>query len=229
MPGPLAAVFEEQGIVGPQRRGPGQREQRRAQPRLLVDLGRDQQDLDRQLAAQRRGELRDGRGSGDWYESTTGLAAVRAFYHLPKRWDALVEYRWLGVDETDTDRRGFLLGVDRKIGDNLKLGVGYNFTDFSDDLTELDYERRFAVAAFSNGEGIAIARFEPAGDGIAELAVVVKPEWRRLGLATQLFALLEAAAIERGMNRLEAFYLAENHAIERVLEKRGFGGIETAL
>jgi acetyltransferase len=93
-------------------------------------------------------------------------------------------------------------------------------------LTELDYERRFAVAAFSNGEGIAIARFEPAGDGIAELAVVVKPEWRRLGLATQLFALLEAAAIERGMNRLEAFYLAENHAIERVLEKRGFGGIE---
>jgi hypothetical protein len=92
--------------------------------------------------AQRRGELRDGRGSGDWYESTTGLAAVRAFYHLPKRWDALVEYRWLGVDETDTDRRGFLLGVDRKIGDNLKLGVGYNFTDFSDDLTDLDYDAK---------------------------------------------------------------------------------------
>ena len=92
-------------------------------------------------------------------------------------------------------------------------------------LTELDYERRFALAAFSGGEGIAIARFEPAGEGVAELAVVVKPEWRRVGLATQLFALLEAAAVERGVHQLEAFYLAENHAIERVLEKRGFGDV----
>lgn len=90
--------------------------------------------------AQRRGELRDGRGSGDWYESTTGLAVVRGFYHLPKRWDALVEYRWLRNDETDTDRRGFLVGIDRAVGENLKLGVGYNFTDFSDDLTDLDYD-----------------------------------------------------------------------------------------
>jgi hypothetical protein len=90
--------------------------------------------------AQRRGELREGRGTGDWYESTTSFSAVRARYHLPKRWDALVEYRWLSVDETDTDRRGALFGIDRQVGRNLKLGVGYNFTDFSDDLTHLDYD-----------------------------------------------------------------------------------------
>lgn len=92
-------------------------------------------------------------------------------------------------------------------------------------LTELDYEKRFAIVAFSEGNGIAIARFEPAGDGLAEIAVVVKPRWRKLGLATAMFDLLELAALERGVREFEALYLPENHAIERVLEKRGFGGV----
>lgn len=92
-------------------------------------------------------------------------------------------------------------------------------------LTEIDYERRFALAAFADGEGIAIARFEPSTPGVAEVAVVVKPEWRRLGLATEMFVLLEEAALERGITEFEALYLPENHAIERVLEKRGFGGV----
>ncbi|MDJ0664113.1 MAG: GNAT family protein [Acidimicrobiia bacterium] len=91
-------------------------------------------------------------------------------------------------------------------------------------LTEVDYVRRFALVAFSDGEGVAIARFEPAGEGIAEVAVVVEGSWRRRGLATALLDLLEEAALERGINTLEAYYLPENHAIERVLEKRGFGG-----
>lgn len=93
-------------------------------------------------------------------------------------------------------------------------------------LTELDYVNRFAIAAFADGEGVGIARFEPAGEGLAEIAVVITPEWRRVGLATALFALLERAAIERGIHQLEALFLAENHAIERVLEKRGFGNVE---
>ena len=90
-------------------------------------------------------------------------------------------------------------------------------------LTEIDYEKRFALAAFADGEGVAIARFEPAADGAAEVAVVVKPEWRSLGLATEMFTLLEEAALERGIVEFEALYLPSNHAIERVLEKRGFG------
>ncbi len=91
-------------------------------------------------------------------------------------------------------------------------------------LTQLDYKRRFAIVAFSGGEGIAIARFEPAGEATAEIAVVVKPSWRRYGLATALLDLLEEAALERGISTFEAYYLPDNHAIERVLEKRGFGG-----
>lgn len=90
-------------------------------------------------------------------------------------------------------------------------------------LTELDYRRRLALAAFGDGEGVGIARYEPAENGVAEVAVVVKPQWRRVGLATELFRLLEEAAAERGFHTLTAFYLADNHAIERVLDKRGFG------
>ena len=90
--------------------------------------------------AQRSGELRTDRSSGEWFESTTSLAAMRWRYHLIKRWDMLAEYRWLDVDEAESTRQGWLVGVDRHISDHLKLGVGYNFTDFSDDLTRLDYE-----------------------------------------------------------------------------------------
>ena len=92
-------------------------------------------------------------------------------------------------------------------------------------LTEVDYVRRLALVGFARGDGVAIARFEPAGEELAEIAVVVKPEWRRVGLATALFDLLEDAAIERGITQFEALYLPDNHAIERVLEKRGFGGV----
>jgi hypothetical protein len=32
--------------------------------------------------------------------------------------------------------------VYRYIGKNMKAGAGYNFTDFSDDLTDLSYDHR---------------------------------------------------------------------------------------
>jgi GNAT superfamily N-acetyltransferase len=91
-------------------------------------------------------------------------------------------------------------------------------------LTEVDYQQRFALVAFVDGEAVAIGRFEPAGRGIAEVALAVKPEWRRMGIATEMLEILEEAAIERGIVELEALYLPSNHAIERVLGKRRFGG-----
>ena len=68
------------------------------------------------------------------------FAAARARYHLTNEWDGLMEYRWLNVDETQDSRQGALAGIYRQIGSNLRVGVGYNFTDFSDDLTDLSYE-----------------------------------------------------------------------------------------
>lgn len=91
-------------------------------------------------------------------------------------------------------------------------------------LTDVDYQRRFALVGFVDGEGVAIGRFEPAGDHVAEVAVVVKSGWRQMGIATAMLELLEEAAVERGMTKFVALYLPSNHAIERVLNKRGFEG-----
>ena len=90
--------------------------------------------------AWKRGEEREGRDEGRWFRTEKRLAVVRGRYHLTWHWDGLLEYRWLDVDEADDNRQGALLGIDRHINDHLKIGVGYNFTDFSDDLTDLDYQ-----------------------------------------------------------------------------------------
>ena len=54
---------------------------------------------------------------------------------------AMAEYRWLDVDDGGT-RQGWLVGVDRDLGRNFRVGAGYNFTDFSDDLTDFDYDHK---------------------------------------------------------------------------------------
>ena len=54
----------------------------------------------------------------------------------------MAEYRWLDVDVAQSTRQGWLVGVDRRINDFFRVGVGYNFTDFSDRLTEQEYGHR---------------------------------------------------------------------------------------
>ncbi|MGY4517497.1 hypothetical protein [Lysobacter sp. HA18] len=103
----------------------------------VVQLG-DRWSLAPKLAS-RWGDYRLGRGEGAWLDSRADFGAVQLRYHLPKNWDALAELRQLDVQDGGT-RRGGLIGVDRQLGDNFKIGVGYNFTDFSDDLTDLDYD-----------------------------------------------------------------------------------------
>ncbi len=90
--------------------------------------------------AHRRGQVRTGRGSGTWFSSTADLYAAQVRYHLVSKWDALAEYRLLKVKESDDQRQGWLLGADYHLSDNFKVGVGYNFTDFSDNLANLDFE-----------------------------------------------------------------------------------------
>ena len=92
--------------------------------------------------AQRQSDLRQRRDDGDWFESTANFAALRARYHLLRAWDGMVEYRLLDVEETDNVRRGYLIAFERHLGAHLKLGLGFNFTDFSDELGELDFDHR---------------------------------------------------------------------------------------
>lgn len=91
--------------------------------------------------ARREGEVRLGRGTGVWLDSATTFGAAQVRYDLRTKWHALAEYRWLDVDDGGT-RQGFLVGVDRDLGKNFRIGVGYNFTEFSDDLTDFDYDHK---------------------------------------------------------------------------------------
>jgi acetyltransferase len=89
-------------------------------------------------------------------------------------------------------------------------------------LTVLDYERRFALAAFADS-GVAIARYEAIpGSDVAEMAVAVKPLWRRIGLATVLLSRLQDAARANGFRVLRADFLADNEAARGLIARAGF-------
>ena len=90
-------------------------------------------------------------------------------------------------------------------------------------LTVVDYVRRFALVAIDTvtGRGVAIARYEPAGEGVADIAVAVRPAWRRVGLATTLILLLAKAATERGIHTFSASYLAENRPVAALVKDAG--------
>ncbi len=91
--------------------------------------------------ARRQGDVRFGRLSGQWADSGATFAAGQVRYGFADKWKGLAEYRWLGVKDGG-DRQGILLGVDRDLGNNFRVGVGYNFTQFSDDLTNFDYDSK---------------------------------------------------------------------------------------
>ena len=90
-------------------------------------------------------------------------------------------------------------------------------------LTVVDYMQRFALVAIDmiTGSGVAVARYEPAGEGVADIAVVVRPAWRRVGLGTALILCLAKAAAERGIHTFSASYLAENAPVAALVEDAG--------
>jgi len=90
----------------------------------------------------RTGELKSTAPGGDWFASQAQLWIARGDFLLPRKWDGMVELRRLAVRETDDHRTGCLLGLYRHIGDHLKIGAGYNFTNYSDNLTDLSYRSR---------------------------------------------------------------------------------------
>jgi GNAT superfamily N-acetyltransferase len=90
-------------------------------------------------------------------------------------------------------------------------------------LTTVDYVYRLALAAVApDGSGIAIARYEGKADSdLAEVAVVVDPAWRRVGLASGLLRMLASAALERGIHRFTAISYADNIDVQDILARSG--------
>ena len=111
-----------------------------------------------------------------------------------------------------------------------------------DKLTQVDYVSQFALVAFARGRGVAIARYialPATEDGAipAEVAVVVAPKWRRVGLATALLQMLVRRADECGITHFTALFLAENRPVvelartgnAKVAIARGMAQVEAPL
>ena len=65
------------------------------------------------------------------------LAVATGRFHATKAWDVLLEYRVFEASDAGFSEDGALAAIYRHVGDHVKVGVGYNFTTFSDDLTDL--------------------------------------------------------------------------------------------
>jgi hypothetical protein len=92
--------------------------------------------------AYRLGQVAYDNDSSEFFKSRAYLSILRADWHMVKRWDALIEVRRLDLPDAKDSRAGVLLGIYRHLGNHIKIGAGYNFTDFSDDLTQYDYRHQ---------------------------------------------------------------------------------------
>src|SRR5438552_2451621 len=92
--------------------------------------------------AYRMGQESLDRVNPSFFNNPAQLAVLRVDWRFLKEWDGLAEVRTLKLPDINQRRRGALAAIYRHISKNLKAGVGYNFTDFSDDLTDLKYNHK---------------------------------------------------------------------------------------
>ncbi|MCG6909779.1 MAG: OmpA family protein [Deltaproteobacteria bacterium] len=90
----------------------------------------------------RHGEVAMDREQPDYFTSRAHLYVIRVDWHFIHRWDALLEGRLLDLPDAQDRRSGALVGLYRHVGNHVKIGAGYNFSDFSDDLTQMDYQHQ---------------------------------------------------------------------------------------
>jgi hypothetical protein len=92
--------------------------------------------------AYRYGEVALDRNDPEFITSRASLDVLRADWHAVNRWDVFLEARRLDLPDAQDTRSGVMTGIYRHLGSHVKAGVGYNFSDFSDDLTQLDYRHQ---------------------------------------------------------------------------------------
>ncbi|GAB3098814.1 hypothetical protein GCM10027159_20820 [Lysobacter terrae] len=92
--------------------------------------------------AYRLGSVSLDRENPEFFDNRAQLLIVRTDVRVFDKWEGLVEARRLQLPDLDESRSGMLLGVYRYFGEHVKAGVGYNFTDFSENLTDLSYRHQ---------------------------------------------------------------------------------------
>jgi len=90
--------------------------------------------------AYRLGQVSLDREDPEFFDSNAHLAILRGDWRFLPSWETSVEGRMLHLPDLDDRRTGALVTLYRYLGDHVKVGIGYNFTDFSDDLTDLSYD-----------------------------------------------------------------------------------------
>ena len=90
--------------------------------------------------AYRLGEVSFDRDNPQFFDNRASLYVLRADWRLLDKWEVLMETRMLSLPDLEEQRMGSLFAVSRYMGDHFKVGVGYNFTDFSSDLTDLSFD-----------------------------------------------------------------------------------------
>jgi flagellar motor protein MotB len=90
--------------------------------------------------AYRLGQVSLDREDPDFFDNNAHLYILRADWRFREHWEGSVEMRMLDAPDLEDRRSGALLSFYRYLGEHFKVGVGYNFTDFSDDLTDLSYD-----------------------------------------------------------------------------------------
>jgi len=92
--------------------------------------------------AHRLGQVSLDRENPEFFDNRANLYVVRADWRFRDNWELLLESRLLHLPDIDERRQGALMSLSRYVGSNFKVGAGYNFTDFSEDLTDLSFDHR---------------------------------------------------------------------------------------
>ncbi|NJS15151.1 MAG: hypothetical protein HC788_11710 [Sphingopyxis sp.] len=90
----------------------------------------------------REGRVSLSRESAQFVSSSTHLGVLRLDWRLVKQWDAVVEGHYLSADRAQDRRVGGIAALYRHLGNNVKLGAGYSFSDFSTDLADQSYSSK---------------------------------------------------------------------------------------
>lgn len=77
-------------------------------------------------------------GKNEIVKSDIDLYGLSASYRVMKEWDVTGEYHWKTDTLNDELEHGALVSVNKHIGNNFKVGIGYNFSAFDSDLTNDD-------------------------------------------------------------------------------------------
>jgi len=92
--------------------------------------------------AYRLGQVSLDRVNPVFFDNTAHLVVLRVDWRFRENWEAMLEGRTLYLPDLSQRLSGALTAVYRYFGKHMKAGVGYNFTEFSDDLTDLGYNHQ---------------------------------------------------------------------------------------